>query len=181
MGILIAFLILSLWAAHLAYLLMFVEVSFAPDHADSYRHSNLFIYRAFHYRARCHARLGFVKPDSELDCWEICNLVFCGTLLFPASTRNTSCITNSPENLTDPDYYTGSQNFWRWWFSFLKNYVSWWQIITMAIIFNVLQIWINQFKTWLCLWIIPSMFWRPFNYFISELTSHIGCHIPNRC
>jgi len=34
---------------------------------------------------------------------------------------------------TDPDYKTGNQNFFIWWFSFLKQYVTIWQIATMAI------------------------------------------------
>jgi beta-carotene ketolase (CrtW type) len=61
-----------------------------------------------------------------------------------------------PGEAADPDYSTGSQNFWRWWFLFLKNYVSWWQIITMAIIFNVLQIWVNQ-QNLIVFWVLPSV------------------------
>jgi len=36
----------------------------------------------------------------------------------------------------DPDYHTG--NFWIWYFNFAKQYVSIWQIIFIAVLFNIL-------------------------------------------
>jgi len=155
MGILIAILILSLWAAHLAYLLIFVEVSFAPMmliHVaiQTYLYTGLFItaHDAMH---------GLVSSNRTVNSI----IGISATWLFAALSYSRLLEKHKlhhqfPGEEADPDYTTGSQNFWRWWFSFLKNYVSWWQIITMAIIFNVLQIWINQFNLVL-FWIIPSI------------------------
>jgi len=155
MGVLIAFLILSLWASHLAYLLVFVEVSFAPVmliHVaiQTYLYTGLFItaHDAMHGLVSSNRTLNTIVGQSAT--WLF------AALSYSRLKQKHQLHHRFPGEDADPDYYTGSQNFWRWWFSFLKNYVSWWQIITMAIIFNVLQIWVNQFRLVL-FWIIPSI------------------------
>ena len=42
----------------------------------------------------------------------------------------------------DPDYYKG--NFIQWYFSFLKNYLSIWQVLMMAVAFNLLLLFVPQ-------------------------------------
>lgn len=155
MGLLIAFLIISLWFVHLFYLLIFVEVSFAPIMLihiaiQTYLYTGLFItaHDAMH---------GLVSSNRTLN-----NIVGqSATWLFAALSYSRLNMKHHlhhrfPGEETDPDYSTQTQNFWRWWFSFLKNYVSWWQIITMAIVFNVLQIWINQ-QNLIVFWVLPSV------------------------
>ncbi|MBV5348983.1 fatty acid desaturase [bacterium] len=155
MGVLIAFLILSLWASHLAYLLVFVEVSFAPVMLihiaiQTYLYTGLFItaHDAMHGLVSSNRTLNTIVGQSAT--WLF------AALSYSRLKQKHQLHHRFPGEEADPDYYTGSQNFWRWWFSFLKNYVSWWQIITMAIIFNVLQIWVNQFSL-VFFWIIPSI------------------------
>jgi beta-carotene/zeaxanthin 4-ketolase len=55
----------------------------------------------------------------------------------------------------DPDYH-GSHKFWPWYFSFLKNYITWWQLLLMAVTFNVLKIWIDPVNV-IGLWMVPSV------------------------
>lgn len=155
MGLLIAFLIVSLWLAHLAYLLVFVEPSFVPIMLihiaiQTYLYTGLFItaHDAMHGLVSSNRTLN--KMVGQLATWLF------AALSYSRLKQKHHLHHRFPGEEADPDYSTGSQNFWRWWFSFLKNYVSWWQIITMAIIFNVLQIWINQFNLVL-FWIIPSI------------------------
>jgi len=155
MGILIAFLILSLWAVHLAYLLVFVEVSVTPIMLihiaiQTYLYTGLFItaHDAMHGLVSSNRTLNKIVGQSAT--WLF------AALSYSRLNRKHHLHHRFPGEEADPDYSTGSQNFWRWWFSFLKNYVSWWQIISMAIIFNVLQIWVNQFNLVL-FWIIPSI------------------------
>jgi len=155
MGILIALLILSLWFAHLVYLLVFVEVSFAPIMLihiaiQTYLYTGLFItaHDAMHGLVSSNRTINTIVGQSA-------------TWLFAALSYSRL---NQKHHLhhrfsgeeADPDYYTGSQNFWRWWFSFLKNYVSWSQIITMAVVFNILQIWVNQLNL-IVFWVLPSI------------------------
>lgn len=155
MGIIIALLILSLWFAHLAYLLVFVEVSFAPIMLihiaiQTYLYTGLFItaHDAMHGLVSSNRRLNTVIGQSAT--WLF------AALSYSRLNKKHQLHHRFPGEEADPDYSTGSQNFWRWWFLFLKNYVSWWQIITMAIIFNILQIWVNQFSL-VFFWIIPSI------------------------
>jgi beta-carotene/zeaxanthin 4-ketolase len=155
MGLLIAFIILSLWAAHLVYLLIFVEVSFAPIMLihiaiQTYLYTGLFItaHDAMHGLVSSNRLVNTIVGQSAT--WLF------AALSYSRLNKKHQLHHRFPGEAADPDYYTGSQNFWRWWFSFLKNYVSWWQIITMAIIFNVLQIWVNQFNL-VFFWVIPSI------------------------
>lgn len=155
MGILIALLILSLWFAHLVYLLVFVEVCFAPIMLihiaiQTYLYTGLFItaHDAMH---------GLVSPNRTINTivGQSATWLF-AALSYSRLNQKHQLHHRFPGEEADPDYYTGSQNFWRWWFSFLKNYVSWWQIITMAVVFNVLQIWINQLNL-IVFWVLPSI------------------------
>jgi len=61
-----------------------------------------------------------------------------------------------PGTENDPDYKTGNQNFFYWWFSFMKQYITLWQIIIMAVIFNILLLKFSELKL-LMLWILPSI------------------------
>jgi len=155
MGLLIAFLIISLWIAHLVYLLAFVEVSFAPVMLihiaiQTYLYTGLFItaHDAMHGLGSSNRTVNSIVGRSAT--WLF------AALSYSRLNRKHQLHHQFPGEAADPDYYTGSQNFWRWWFSFLKNYMSWWQIITMAIIFNVLQIWINQ-QNLIVFWVLPSV------------------------
>jgi beta-carotene ketolase (CrtW type) len=155
MGTIIALLILSLWAAHLAYLLVFVEVSVAPVMLihiaiQTYLYTGLFITAHDSMHGLVSSNRTLNKMVGQTATWLF------AALSYSRLNQKHHLHHRFPGEASDPDYYTGSQNFWRWWFSFLKNYVSWWQIITMAIIFNVLQIWINQLNLVL-FWIIPSI------------------------
>lgn len=45
-----------------------------------------------------------------------------------------------PASELDPDYHDGEHaGFWAWYLNFLKNYMGWWQIIGMAVVFNALH------------------------------------------
>ncbi|MEO6166453.1 MAG: fatty acid desaturase [Chitinophagales bacterium] len=55
----------------------------------------------------------------------------------------------------DPDFHTG--NFLQWYFSFLKNYLTIWQLVLMAVTFNVLLLMTPQINL-ILFWIVPSLF-----------------------
>ncbi len=54
----------------------------------------------------------------------------------------------------DPDFHKG--NFLSWYFSFLRNYLSIWQVLLMAIAFNFLLLYFPQVNL-LLFWILPSL------------------------
>jgi beta-carotene/zeaxanthin 4-ketolase len=55
----------------------------------------------------------------------------------------------------DPDYHA-SHKFWPWYLSFLRNYITVWQVLLMAIAFNVLQLWFDPANV-ILLWMAPSV------------------------
>ena len=46
----------------------------------------------------------------------------------------------------DPDYHTGNQNFFVWWFNFMKQYLTIWQLLIMAAIFNIGLLFFNELQ-----------------------------------
>ena len=71
----------------------------------------------------------------------------------------------------DPDYHP-SQNFFIWYFSFLKQYVSWWQIVAMALTYNLLKLVFPQ-ENVILFWIVPSLL-ATFQLF------YFGTYLPHR-
>lgn len=61
-----------------------------------------------------------------------------------------------PATEQDPDYTTGNQNFFVWWYRFMRQYITIWQLLIMAILFNVGLVWFNE-KQLIVLWVIPSI------------------------
>lgn len=55
---------------------------------------------------------------------------------------------------SDPDYHEGP--FWLWYFHFLKNYVTIWQILLMALTFNLLNFIVSE-PHLLLFWVVPSL------------------------
>jgi beta-carotene ketolase (CrtW type) len=84
--------------------------------------------------------------------------------LFPAEER-------------DPDYTTHSQNFWTWWFSFMRQYITLWQLIIMAVLFNVLLQFFSQ-KSLLVFWIIPAFLATLQLFYFGTFRPHRLPHLP---
>lgn len=74
----------------------------------------------------------------------------------------------------DPDYYHGS--FLGWYVTFIKEYISWWQIVLMAVIFNVLKLWIAEINLML-FWVLPSLLSTLQLFYFGTWLPHHGSHI----
>lgn len=73
----------------------------------------------------------------------------------------------------DPDYYSG--NFIKWYYHFILQYITWWQIVLMAIIFNVLKIWIPE-QNLLIFWVAPSLLSTLQLFYFGTYLPHKGEH-----
>jgi len=73
----------------------------------------------------------------------------------------------------DPDYYEGS--FWKWYFNFMKEYLSILQIILMAVVFNVLKIWVNETNL-ILFWVLPSLLSTLQLFYFGTWLPHHGRH-----
>ncbi|WP_296702086.1 fatty acid desaturase [Algoriphagus sp.] len=71
----------------------------------------------------------------------------------------------------DPDYHH-SDNFFLWYFSFIKQYLSIWQILLMAITFNILKLYLPV-ENLIVFWMLPAI--------LSTLQLfYFGTYLPHR-
>ncbi len=75
--------------------------------------------------------------------------------------------------IADPDYYEGI--FWRWYWQFITNYLSIWQVVAMAIIFNILKLWIPQTNL-LLFWVAPALLSTLQLFYFGTYQPHKGEH-----
>lgn len=73
----------------------------------------------------------------------------------------------------DPDY--SPHGFFRWYFRFMLNYVTIIQLVIMAIVFNVLQLWFNQANIVL-FWVVPSLISTLQLFYFGTYLPHKGEH-----
>lgn len=171
MGMLIALMIILLWLGHLVYAFLNVKpdllsVSFYLHVLiQAYLYTGLFItaHDAMHgtvsrYRGVNHA-VGIISL-----------LLFAG-MNYNKIVKSHYLHHKYPGKAEDPDFTAGSQNFFAWWFKFMRSYVTIMQLIIMAAVFNLLNLWISQPKLF-AYWIIPA--------FLSTLQLfYFGTYIPH--
>ncbi len=75
----------------------------------------------------------------------------------------------------DPDYHRGNANFFAWYLDFLKEYISWKQILLAAITFNVLK-WIVPEVNVILFWILPSVLSTFQLFYFGTFIPHKGQH-----
>jgi len=155
MGMLIALLIITMWTAHLLYILNFVDVSFFSPFfyvhilLQAYLYTGLFItgHDAMH---------GTISKNKNINktIGMISTFLFAG-LSYNQLIKNHFLHHKHPGEESDPDFYTKSQNFFVWWGMFMKRYTTITQLLIMAVAFNILKIWFSDL-TLIMFWIIPA-------------------------
>lgn len=74
----------------------------------------------------------------------------------------------------DPDFHSGNPNFFVWYFQFLKEYITIWQLLLAAITFNVLTRLVGTSElNMIIFWMIPA-FLSTFQLF------YFGTYLPHR-
>ena len=156
MGVLIALLIILAWGAHLFYLLVYLTVD--PASITFWLHllfqtwlfTGLFItaHDAMHNTVSRHRGLnntiGFVATQLYAGLW------------YPQLLKQHRLHHQHPGTGDDPDYHVGNQNFFVWWFSFMKHYLTIGQIVIMAVLFNVGLLFFNELQL-IVFWIVPAV------------------------
>ncbi len=156
MGLLIALIIIFAWLGHLIGSLVFVELSVSSPMLyvhivlQTYLYTGLFITAHDSMHGLVSSNRSVNTLIGKLSTWLFAALSY-SRLLEKHKLHH-----RFPGETEDPDFCTTSQNFWRWWFSFMMNYVSWWQIITLAVLFNILKIWVDQLNL-ILFWVLPSV------------------------
>ncbi|WP_207535397.1 fatty acid desaturase [Desertivirga arenae] len=75
--------------------------------------------------------------------------------------------------VNDPDFYEGK--FLRWYFKFIKEYISIWQVVFLAIVFNVLKLWFEE-KNIFLFWVLPSLLSTLQLFYFGTWLPHHGEH-----
>ncbi len=172
MGIAIALLIITCWTSHLFYILGKQDISF----------SDPLLY--FHILVQTYLFTGIFITSHDAMHKNICknkylnnSLGYLTSFLFAGFSfkkllKSHLMHHSSPTSEDDPDFNPRSQNFVLWWFKFLSNYVSIFQLVTMAILFNILTLFYSNAGV-ILFWVIPSI--------LSTLQLfYFGTYLPHR-
>lgn len=174
MGVLIALTIILSWLAHLVYIILNVEVAldnpwmYLHIAIQAYLYTGLFItgHDAMHRQVS-----GNKNVNNVIGYLSV--FMFAG-MSYKKLIHNHWEHHKYPGTDKDPDFYNKSQNFWRWWFKFMVRYTTIWQILAMAIIFNVLNRIVGiEVAPLLVLWIVPA-FLSTFQLF------YFGTFVPHK-
>ena len=172
MGILISLLLIIFWGTHLFICLKYVPVNLTDPIYYLHMLLQAYLYTGLFITAH-DAMHGSISADKKINnlIGKLSAFLFAG-LSYKKLLKNHWDHHNFPGTGKDPDYYTGSHNFFIWWFVFMKRYVTVLQLIIMAVIFNLLKLYFPESSIWIFL-VIPA--------FISTLQLfYFGTYLPHR-
>ncbi len=138
MGILIATSLILLWGVHLFYILLYVEASlsnpwmYAHILLQAYFYTGLFITG----HDAMHGNISKLRVVNSFFGY-LSGFLFAG-MYYPRLRKNHGKHHRYAATEGDPDFYEGSQNFWKWWAVFMYRYVTVAQLVVMAIFYNLL-------------------------------------------
>lgn len=178
MGIVIALIIISAWLIHLFFSLVYLKVNFL----EPFFYLNIFI------QAYLFTGLFITAHDSmhgTLSKNKKLNRLFgqLSTFLFACMSYNKLLKNHMrhhkyPGTENDPDFSSGSQNFFLWWGLFLWKYTTIFQIVLMGIIFNIFKIWFDELNI-LMSWVLPAFLSTFQLFFFGTYLPHKKPHIHN--
>lgn len=169
-GLLIAWTIIALWTVSLAFLLQ-LQISWESPWTYLAILIQMHLYTGLFITAH-DAMHGVVSSHKKLNTWT--GWIAAGLFsfnsygrLFPKHHLHHRHVASE----RDPDYHP-SGNFFIWYFSFIKQYLSLWQFLLMAITFNLLKLWIST-ENLIVFWMLPAIL-STFQLF------YFGTYLPHR-
>lgn len=170
-GILIAFVIIILWAGSLVFLLAYPiswtdPLVYLGVLVQMYFYTGLFItaHDAMH---------GLVSSNKRLNraIGVIAALLFSYNFywkLFPKHHEHHRFVATDK----DPDYHS-SDNFFIWYLSFVRQYVSIWQILLMAVTYNILKLFLPT-ENLIVFWMLPAILSTLQLFYFGTFLPHMG-------
>lgn len=177
MGLIIALLIIFFWAAHLLYCLFFIEPQlntfgyYMHIAIQGYLYTGLFITA----HDAMHRTVFSNKKVNDAIGW-VSSLLFAG-MSYKMLKKNHFSHHRFPGTKDDPDFYTGKQYFLSWWAVFMYRYLTIFQIIIMAVVFNVLLLWFTE-KAIISFWVIPAFLGTFQLFYFGTYRTHKYPHTP---
>lgn len=172
-GIIIAGSIILLWSV-LLFFLLHIEINFLQPWiylailVQTHLYTGLFITA----HDAMHGVVSSNKKVNNLIGWTAALLFsynFYGKL-FPKHHEHHRHVATDE----DPDFHS-SGNFFRWYLSFITTYVSIWQILLMAITYNVLKLFF-PYENLILFWIIPAVLSTFQLFYFGTYLPHKGDH-----
>jgi len=171
-GIFIAISIMLLWTISIV-LLMQWEFSFKNPLVYLFMLVQMHLYTGLFITAH-DAMHGTVSANRTLNNFigQACTLMYA---LFPFTKLYTKHHEHHRyvHTANDPDHYEG--NFFAWYLKFIREYLSIWQVLAMAIIFNLLKLYIPQ-QNLLLFWVVPSLLSTLQLFYFGTWLPHHGHH-----
>ncbi|HEX7366872.1 MAG TPA: fatty acid desaturase [Pelobium sp.] len=172
-GIFMALLIIILWMLSITMLMRF-NFSFTSPLVYVFVLLQMHLYTGLFITAH-DAMHGTVAPrNKKLNNFigQLCTLLYA---VFPFQTLNKEHHNHHKfvHTKNDPDYYEG--NFFVWYYHFIKQYLSWWQVLAMAVIYNVLKLYIAE-QNLLMFWVVPSLLSTLQLFYFGTYLPHKGEH-----
>lgn len=156
MGIIIATLIISSWIGHLFYCLSVLKVDFTSPVFYLHVLIQTFLFTGLFITAH-DSMHGTVAPGNKSTnkfFGLISSFLFAG-FSYNRLRKNHFEHHDHPGTEHDPDFNVRSQNFFVWWFGFLLKYSTIWQVLIMAIIFNLFKIRFDEISI-VFFWVVPA-------------------------
>ena len=172
-GVHIAVSVISLWLIGIIFL-MNLQVDFLSPWVYVFVLIQMHLYTGLFITAH-DGMHGTILPGNKkvnLIIGQICTALYA---VFPFSKLKSKHFQHHDfvHTHADPDYNDG--NFFSWYLAFIRQYISWWQILIMAILFNILKIYIPQ-QNLLLFWVLPSLMSTFQLFYFGTYLPHKGEH-----
>jgi beta-carotene ketolase (CrtW type) len=171
-GLLVAFLVIGCWTTSII-LLMQWHFSFTNPLVYLLVLVQMHLYTGLFITAH-DSMHGTVSPNRGINNFAgyLCTFLY-ASFWYPQLYTKHHLHHNHVHTTQDPDYHNGG--FWSWYVRFIRNYLSIWQIVVMAALFNVLKIWIPQ-QNLLLFWVAPSLLSTLQLFYFGTYQPHKGEH-----
>jgi beta-carotene ketolase (CrtW type) len=171
-GLFIALLVLGSWVTCIV-LLMQWHVNFKNPLLYLFILVQMHLYTGLFITAH-DAMHGTIAPDKRVNdgIGFICTFLY-ASFWYPKLYTKHHQHHNHVHTGEDPDYHKGT--FIKWYVQFIRNYLSIWQIVIMAVVFNILKIWIPQ-PNLLLFWVAPSLLSTLQLFYFGTYLPHKGEH-----
>lgn len=171
-GTFIAFIVIGTWITSTVMLMQW-QVNFANPLLYLFILVQMHLYTGLFITAH-DAMHGTVSPNKTINntAGYISTFLF-AAFLYPKLYTKHHLHHSHVHTDHDPDYHHG--NFVAWYIRFIRNYLSIWQVVFMAILFNVLKIWIPQANL-ILFWVVPSLLSTLQLFYFGTYKPHKGEH-----
>ncbi|MDB5013724.1 MAG: hypothetical protein JWQ25_1926 [Daejeonella sp.] len=172
LGMIVAFLVIGTWLISITYLMQ-LDSNFLNPITYIFILIQMHLYTGLFITAH-DAMHGTISANRTINnlIGQICTALYAA---FPLKKLNEKHQLHHKYVHTenDPDHHAGS--FGEWYIKFIREYISWWQILIMAIVFNILKIWISEANL-LMFWVLPSLLSTLQLFYFGTWLPHHGEH-----